>query len=63
MGTGAALMRRDGGVEGLILEKVNGLPLDKRCVPANEQHEVPLAVDVGSGCANDEVSCEQAVEG
>ena len=31
MGTGAALMRRDGGVEGLILEKVNGLPLDKRC--------------------------------
>lgn len=33
MGTGAALMRRDGGVEGLILEKVNGLPLDKRCAP------------------------------
>ncbi|KAK9840817.1 hypothetical protein WJX81_006835 [Elliptochloris bilobata] len=30
MGTGAALMRRDGGVEGLVLEKVNGLPLDKR---------------------------------
>lgn len=25
-------MRRDGGVEGLVLEKVNGLPLDKRCV-------------------------------
>ena len=36
MGTGAALMRRDGGVEGLILEKVNGLPLDKRYVPVRD---------------------------
>ena len=33
-------MRRDGGVEGLILEKVNGLPLDKRCVPVGTKPEV-----------------------
>ncbi len=31
MGTGAALIRRsDQGLEGLILEKVNGMPLEKR---------------------------------
>jgi hypothetical protein len=31
MGTGAALIRRsDEGLEGLILEKVNGAPLEKR---------------------------------
>lgn len=33
MGTGAALIRRsDQGLEGLILEKVNGMPLEKRYV-------------------------------
>ena len=31
MGTGAAVIRRsDDGLEGLILEKVNGMPLEKR---------------------------------
>ena len=32
MGTGAAVIRKsDKGLEGLILEKVNGAPLEKRC--------------------------------
>lgn len=32
MGTGAALIRKsDDGLEGLVLEKVNGMPLEKRC--------------------------------
>ncbi len=31
MGTGAAVIRKsDQGLEGLILEKVNGAPLEKR---------------------------------
>ena len=35
MGTGAALIRRsDQGLEGLILEKVNGMPLEKRYMSA-----------------------------
>ncbi len=33
MGTGAAVIRKsDQGLEGLILEKINGMPLEKRCV-------------------------------
>ena len=49
MGTGAALMRRDGGVEGLVLEKVNGLPLDKRCAPAALPRTPPGAVAARAG--------------
>lgn len=39
MGTGAALIRRsDQGLEGLILEKVNGMPLEKRYISMRSTH-------------------------